>query len=79
MRTTWPARKDCWPSLPASARPRTPAFRGETSRQAPSPTEAAAAEGSDDDVEGADLLDEFLRRRALTGDDVVVVVRRKQG
>ena len=70
--TICPSRNERWPSLPASGS--TPKTRqpGEqrSGGQRAARELAAAAEAGHQHVEGARLLDQFLRERPLPGDDV---------
>ena len=53
--------------------------RERAGRQRRTAQEAAAAEADEEGIERTDLVEQFLRRGALAGDHVGVIVRRNQG
>ena len=81
MCTISPLRSDCWPSLPASGSTPIEPGSAATARAPPAPSRRAGRRRRgrrSSASSGADLLEQLLRRRALAGDHVGMVVGRDQ-
>ena len=77
IRTTSPLRSDCWPSLPCST-PDQAARAQRIGGQRRSAQQPAAAQADEQVIQLAHFLEQFLGRRALPRDHVLVVIRRDQ-